>query len=259
MPPKSTNADRAASLAGYEAQTAIDAAAFAKRKAREARDAVDPAKQAEREQAERNRTLRAEQERSAPSWLARLSPRRNRWRDVAEFDERIAKLEQRQADIGREIGELEERLRQAPAAHEQRLAEWIAAGERGDRPLSEAPELEALLAERRADVQAVAVVIERTAQEKVDYVTRHRDRILADAAKATADAHDRYRDLVAQAAVARDELLEARKSEIWAATYPDAAAQETAGFPSDVCLGLKNAVAAALPATNGARVAALTL
>src|SRR5829696_10478650 len=142
MPPKSTNADRAASLAGYEAQTAIDAADLATKKALAAKDAVDPAKQAEREQAERNRTLRAEQERSAPSWLARLSPRRNRWRDVAEFDERIAKLEQRQADIGREIGELEERLRQAPAAHEQRLAEWIAAGERGDRPLSEAPELE---------------------------------------------------------------------------------------------------------------------
>jgi len=86
------------------ADVAVDAAVFAgkaagiaAKSARQAKDTIDPAKQTEREQVARDKQTRLDLELPASTFFARISPRRNRWRDVAEFDERVDTLEQRPA------------------------------------------------------------------------------------------------------------------------------------------------------------------
>jgi hypothetical protein len=38
--------------------------------------------------------------------MRRFSPRRRRWKDVAAYDDQAAELEQRQAEVSRELNEL---------------------------------------------------------------------------------------------------------------------------------------------------------
>jgi Phage integrase family len=53
--------------------------------------------------------------------LARILPRRNRWADLLAFDERIADIEQQQARLNQELGELFEQQRTAGPDHEREL------------------------------------------------------------------------------------------------------------------------------------------
>jgi hypothetical protein len=64
----------------------------------------------------------------------RWNPFRARWPEVAEFDARVTRLENRQADVNAELAGLSEQLRQAEASDREAMAYWVAAGE-GDRPL----------------------------------------------------------------------------------------------------------------------------
>ena len=61
----------------------------------------------------------------------RLSPARNRWPEIAAFDERVAELLQRQAEKASELRDLRDREIGAPAADADRLATWQLDGEQG--------------------------------------------------------------------------------------------------------------------------------
>src|SRR5829696_2609178 len=78
----------------------------------------------------------------------RLSPTRNRWPEIAEFDERVAELEQRQAAKADELRELRDREISAPAADYDRLATWQLDGEQGQRPEPELPRIREQIEQR---------------------------------------------------------------------------------------------------------------
>lgn len=242
-----TDAEKSMVAAAYDAETALLAAGHATKMAVKAKDAVDPAKQAERQRAEQEKRDRVEFAWQEPSFLRRLSPRRNRWRDIAAFDERVAELERRRTEIAAQIADLHTRAQTAAATHEEQLAAWFAAGSTKDRPVSEVPALEQEIADRHADAEAAARAIDTVLAEKHAYVEQHRPKLQAEAAKATAAARQRYLAAVEEARQARTDLIEQRAEELWVAAFPDPAASEQAGFPVALCLGLKAPVAEFLP------------
>jgi hypothetical protein len=71
---------------------------------------------------------------SAVDVQRRFSPRRLRWQQVAEFDERVAERGQRSARTGEELTSLRERHRLAVQADQEALAAWQADDVRGPRP-----------------------------------------------------------------------------------------------------------------------------
>ena len=59
----------------------------------------------------------------------RIGPRRNKWRDLLELEERLVELEQRRAELREEIAALNLQLQDEPDRHTEALAEWMRAGE----------------------------------------------------------------------------------------------------------------------------------
>jgi hypothetical protein len=72
------------------------------------------------------------------------------------------------------------------------------------------------------------------AQEKGQYIERHRGRLAKVAAQAVQDAHERATNLVAQLEDARDVLAAAREQELWAHAYgnPDESTMAMPPFSS---------------------------
>jgi hypothetical protein len=91
----------------------------------------------------------------------------------------------------------------------------------------------------------VSVVLAR----KAAYVDKHRDRLVQDADRATAEAHTRLHALLDQVAQARDELLERRHDALWAALYPDANAGVEAPHHNVLTGGLRRPVEQTLGVT----------
>jgi len=158
------------------------------------------------------------------SALRSLSPRRNRWPEVARFDERVAELQQRQTKITEELTELRERLRLAPAADRDALADWLATGEKGARPEASTLKIEEEIATLEADFDGFTRATEAVLAEKATHVERHRVKLVREADRSTEAAHRRVVDLIDQLAAAREQLADHRESAIWASVYPDAAA-----------------------------------
>jgi hypothetical protein len=150
----------------------------------------------------------------------RLSPFRNRWPEVAEFDTRVAELEHRQSQVSAELQQLHDRELAAPAADSQRLAAWQLDGERGDRPGPTAPAIRQEVAERQADYEALTVAIGRVLDEKASYVDQHRGKLARDADKQVEQAHARYLELIGELEAVREELSGRRRDAIWARLYP---------------------------------------
>jgi hypothetical protein len=122
----------------------------------------------------------------------RLSPARNRWPEIAEFDQRVAELEARQAAKAEELRELRDREISAPAADADRLATWQLDGERGDRPEPELPTIREQIERRREEWEALTRATERVLQEKAEFVAKHRGRLVKDADSHADQAHRRY-------------------------------------------------------------------
>jgi hypothetical protein len=139
--------------------------------------------------AEVSRPLAAETMAGEASAMHRLSPRRNRWAGVLEFDQRVAELEQRQRAVHAQLIELHARLAAAPARDNERLAKWQLAGAKGDRPSSEAEPLEREVARLQADYESLTAAAAAVLAEKAAYVARYRKRLVSDADKAVDAAH----------------------------------------------------------------------
>ena len=150
----------------------------------------------------------------------RLSPRRNRWRELAELDAKVGQLEARAGQLMLELAATRERLPSAEAEYQAALAVWHTSGQRGARPQSPVPALEAKLQALEEDTVALDEMVERALQEKADFVQRHRRRLVREADQATQDAVDHYLRLLEELERARDDLYEARASAVWAAMFP---------------------------------------
>ena len=157
--------------------------------------------------------------------LRRLSPRRNRWPEVVEFDRRVDELEQRQASLNDELNALEEKRRASAAADAERLAGWMADGN-GERPQPSAPAVEARIEELTANRDSLSIAVSRVLDEKQAFVEKHRTRLVKDAAKAKTAAIARAQQLVDELERAREEAVELRRAELWASLFP---AQQAVG------------------------------
>jgi hypothetical protein len=165
----------------------------------------------------------------------RLSPTRNRWPEIAEFDQRVAELEMRQAAKADELRELRDLEIAAPAADADRLATWQLDGEQGPRPEPDLPTIREQIQQRQEEREALTRATERVLQEKAEFVAKHRARLVKDADGHADEAHGRYLELVAELAEARAELAAARRATIFARLYPgEQAGQEP---PDTLCGG----------------------
>src|SRR3954452_16295663 len=134
----------------------------------------------------------------------RLSPRRDRWGQVAEFDERVARLERRQADVTAEMAAAREQLTRAQEADRLALANWVADQE-GERPSSTVPAIEQRIVDLQADWDAVTLAVAHVLEEKSRFVEKQRRRLIRDAVKARRRAVERFQAAIAAAEDARTE------------------------------------------------------
>jgi len=203
-------AEFAADAAAIDAQTAIDAAKFVKEQA----DKLP--KPDLREDVNFQRLAGLEQ-----SMLARISPwGRNRWPELVRLEERIAEFDQRQEDVRTKLRELHERRGRAETDHAAAFAEWLHTDQVGAKPVSEAAELEAGIIEGNAELAALDNLRDRVLEEKIDFVRKHRKRLVQDAEQATGEARERYLRLVDELAQVREELIGLRTTTVWAQVFP---------------------------------------
>jgi len=151
--------------------------------------------------------------------LKRLSPFRNRWAEVNSFDERVTRLEQKQADLNAELLTLQEQLVRAEAADREALTQWVATQE-GERPLPTAPTIEQRINERTAERDALTAAQQNVLDEKHAFVEKHRGRLVREAGKTRERAVAKLHETIAAVEAARAELVEARSVCRWAEHYP---------------------------------------
>jgi predicted flap endonuclease-1-like 5' DNA nuclease len=156
----------------------------------------------------------------------RISPRRNRWRDIAEFDSRIASLEQKQTRLTDEISGLQEQRAQAEETDREALARWVA-DEAGPRPTPTLPAIEERITELGAERDALTAAVANVLNEKAGYVERHRRRLVRDAEKARRRAVERFQAAVTAVEEARQEVADSVATQRWATEYPSEDADAT--------------------------------
>lgn len=157
------------------------------------------------------------------SAFRRFSPRRNRWSEVVEFDRRVAELEERQRTITAKLAELADLRATSPARDADALAEWLVT-QKGPRPVPDADVIDEQTKHLREDFDALTTAIGKVLEEKARFVEKHRRRLTKDADRAVEEAHARVVALIDEAAEARQALVDARQTAIWAHVYPDGSA-----------------------------------
>jgi hypothetical protein len=150
----------------------------------------------------------------------RLSPARNRWPEIAAFDERVAELEMRQAAKADELRELRDREIAAPAADADRLATWQLDEEKGPRPEPELPAIREEIQRRKEEWEALTRATARVLADKTAFVEKHRGRLVKEADSYADEARRRYLELIDQLADARADLAAKRSAAVWARLYP---------------------------------------
>jgi tetratricopeptide (TPR) repeat protein len=154
---------------------------------------------------------------------ARLSsrPRTRRWQKLDKLDQEVDRNISRQQDASRQLTEAEARLAEAPADDAATLAAWLAEGEQGERPA-------ATVYERTRDrdaaallVEAVGLELDQALEARLRFVEKNREKMLAEARRDIDKARRRLQEAVSHLPVLREELLAARETALWCATFPD--------------------------------------
>ena len=175
-----------------------DAAKSAKQTANSANEAADQALEIAKfttQQADRTAAAKAEIDQRFPTDHAlmvralasqeqaatlRIGPRRNCWQELLTYEERLGEIEQRRAALIEEIAALNLKLQEESSRHTAALASWMEADEEGERPASRASELQAAIADRQAEYDALGFQYDATLQKRAEHVTRNRNRFLRD-------------------------------------------------------------------------------
>ena len=171
-------------------------------------------------------------------------PKSRRWRGLAKHDDRIDELGRRLETARQERQRAEERVQGAPEIDAQSLAAWYAGGERGKRPSATLYERQRERDAAQLTLDALQRTLDEALEERLRYVERNRDKMVADALK---DVEAERRALLSHVRALpelRDRLLAARETLTWAATYPEL--PEAFGFPTELALGLREPVERAL-------------
>jgi chromosome segregation protein len=208
-PPTIRSVESLAADVASDAEVALGAARIAKRAA-ESMPKPDP-----REDVNYQRLSGLEQ-----SFWARISPRRNRWPELREIDERLEQFDRRQEELRVTLIELRGRRERADAEYADELAVWMAAGEQEQKPVSEARALEEAIAEAEAEHAAIDTLRTGVLEERIAFVERHRKRLVRDAEREAEQARARYLEAVDMLAQAREDLIGLRETAVWASLYP---------------------------------------
>jgi hypothetical protein len=215
--------NQAAADANVAANQAVEAVKISQREAKKvaaAKRDIDARFPTEHDQMVR---ALASQEQAA---MLRLGPRRNRWKDLLEFEERMVEIEQRRAALIEEIGAVNLQINNEPQRHTAALATWMEEGEKDDRPASRLPELQAELADRQAEYEALGTSYNRVLAQRIEHVAKNRSRFQSDVQKAKAKAAAEYARLINEIEATRQELLDLRQEEVWASLFPSELLQQ---------------------------------
>ncbi len=183
-----------------------------------------------------------------PEVAERITSRRlsrGRWKDVGQFDARVADLEHRQREITDELAGLRERERLAPALDAERLAAWELDDRRGPRPEPELPAIREAIQRGQEDHAGLSRAIDRVLADKLAHVERHRRRLVDDAERDVEEAHARLTALFGELERARQDLADARQAALWANLFPDVTASASPNY-AVLALGLRRPVEQAL-------------
>jgi len=167
-------------------------------------------------------------------------PKTRRWKAVEKLDREVDRKKQRQVDAGARLQEAEAALARASEEDARVLADWLAGGERGERPPASLYERERDRDAARLLVKAAVLELDRALEQRLQHIERNRRKMLEDARRDVADARHRLEEQARALPDLRQALLDARENLLWCAAYPDRA--EAFGFPTAVALGLKEPV-----------------
>ena len=165
------------------------------------------------------------------------SPRRNPWKAIDRFDERVAEVDAHQRELAAEAGRVAEELRVAPDRDGDALATWQLTG-KGSRPEPTVPALEQRARELAQAVEAMDRRRGEVLAEKAAFVRRHRKRLVREAEKAAAAARATYDAAIAAAERARAELADIRQAGLWAGLFGEAG-QHLFEVPRGIAGGLR--------------------
>jgi hypothetical protein len=154
--------------------------------------------------------------------LLSLLPRRSLWPDVDQLTERITELQRRHTEAQERARDLSAQRAVAPSRDAQALSEWELGDRQGPKPEPTTEALDHQLAEAERDRDALAIACDRLLEQKSEFVTRHRDRLVRVAAQQADAAHARARKLIDELAQVRENLTSLRTAELWAALFPAA-------------------------------------
>jgi len=174
----------------------------------------------------RERGLPADLVTTEQNALRRMSPFRNRWPEVAKFDERAAALEMRQGAVANELRELHERTQAAPAADAEALADWELQGRDGARPESSLPSIKSDIKRLQEEWEGLTRAVTRVLAEKSEYVAKHRRRLVKEAETYTNSALERYVQAINELETAREDLAAHRRASVWATLFPSELASQ---------------------------------
>ena len=146
----------------------------------------------------------------------------------------------------REIETLQQQRASAEQRHTGALADWYTGGQQGQRPGSDASELDERIADAKAAHDAHDSLRETVLAEKVDYVKRNRKALARTATTEVAKAKATYEQRIDELEQAREALADARTTELWAACFPSEALA-TQPLTHFLAGGLRQPVEAALP------------
>jgi hypothetical protein len=167
-------------------------------------------------------------------------PRGRRWKALARHDDAVDQVTQKHADAIARLQEAEQALQHAPQDDARSVADWLAAGENGERPAATLYERERDRDAARLLVDAVAIELDKALERRRQHIEAHREKMLGDLRKMIDAARDQLRAKVQELLPFRDELLEARAALVWLAHYPEHPASY--GFPTAVAIGLAEPV-----------------
>jgi uncharacterized membrane protein YqiK len=192
---------------------------------------------------ERARTELEEEQRARRS----SRPRGRRWKGLTKHDEKIDTLALELDAAHQELRRAQEVVEQAPDEDARSLAAWMRDGKRGKRPEATLYERQRERDAARLHLEALQRTLDDALEERVAYVERHRDKLLADARRDLEAAHRQLYEHVRGLPVLRDDLLTAREALAWVAAFPEQA--QSFGFEHALALGLLEPVKSTLATT----------
>jgi hypothetical protein len=153
--------------------------------------------------------------------VRRLSPRRSRWPQLADYDEQVRQIEEQIRAPTEQAARVNEQLIRVDDRDVQRHAQWLLNRD-GPAPQPERPKLEEEQKRLQREIAGHRAAVSKLLEQRAQFVEKHRPKLAKDADSAAAAAAERYAEKLREAERARKEAAELRETAIWARLYHEA-------------------------------------